>query len=259
MAGQVEHTYVYPVKGLSPQRLTSIPLEPGKGVPHDRAFALARPDGRYVADDPTPLRKTEFFMLMRDERLASVRSRLDTDTGTLTVSHDNSDDGPRLDADLRTSQGRAALTAFFADLLGVEPVLAHAEGRRFTDVSVVSDRMMNAVSLINLASVRELEKHVGAPVDPLRFRANIYVDGLPPFSELGLVGKDILLGETRLRAVLNTKRCAATTVNPATAERDLNIPKALMAAYGHVEMGCYAEVIDGGTVRPGDSVRFAGV
>lgn len=91
---------------------------------------------------------------------------------------------------------------------------------------------MNAVSVINLESVRDLERRIGREINPLRFRANVYVyvEGLPPFSELELVnepftsGADVRLGDIPATAVLNTRRCAATEVNPETARRDLPLP-----------------------------------
>jgi MOSC domain-containing protein len=90
-------------------------------------------------------------------------------------------------------QDRQASAAFFAQVLdlppGQHPVIAYEEDRRFTDASVVSDAMMHAVSIINLASVRALEKRIGQSLDPLRFRANVYVDGWPPFAELGLLSE----------------------------------------------------------------------
>jgi hypothetical protein len=49
-------------------------------------------------------------------------------------------------------------------------------------------------------------------------------------------------------------RCAATAVNPSTAERDLNIPAILQKAFGHAHMGVYAEVIEGGEIARGDSL-----
>ena len=49
------------------------------------------------------------------------------------------------------------------------------------------------ISFINLASVAAIEDMVGATVDPLRFRANIYVEGWPAWSELDLVGQELEL------------------------------------------------------------------
>ncbi|WP_431311222.1 MOSC domain-containing protein, partial [Methylobacterium nigriterrae] len=75
----------------------------------------------------------------------------------------------------------------------------------------VTDSATGFVSLINLASVRAIEDFVGAPVDPLRFRGNLMVEGLEPWAELALVGAG-LEGEDglRLRITQRTQRCAAT-------------------------------------------------
>ena len=111
--------------------------------------------------------------------------------------------------------GRAAIGDFFAAYLGIDrPRLVRAAGHKFTDVSVVSPAMMRAVSVINLASVRALEQALGRTLDPLRFRANIYCDGLPAWSELDWVEKEIAIGPVRMRGMLRTRRCAATNVNP---------------------------------------------
>lgn len=255
MAGEIRGLFVHPVKGLSPQELASVALEPGRGMPYDRAFALARPDGQYTRDSAGPLPKTQFFMLARNASLAGYRTRFDPATGVLRAERDGR---TVLEAALTTDDGAAAATTFFADALGLStpPILARGDGRRFTDVSVVSDAMMNAVSLVNLASVRALGERLGTELDPRRFRANLYYDGLPAFSERDLIGEDIAVGDLRLRGALATKRCAATEVNPETAERDIDLPRRLHQEFGHNEMGIYAEVVTGGTARPGDPVEY---
>ncbi len=256
-AGAVDSLYVYPVKGLSPEPLDAVRLVKGEGFPGDREWALARADGAYRPGTRKPVPKDQFHVLVRDDRLAGVQTtlrggrRLSVGVGGHTV----------LDADLESEQGREDVSAFFARMLDLPadraPVIAREPGRRFTDVSVVSDPMMNAVSFINLASVRALEERTGTVIDPLRFRANIYVDGLPAFSELDLVGTEILVGEVRFTAVLNTGRCAATEVNPRTARRDIAVPRLLIEHFGHRELGFYGKVTGGGTIRPGDAVEWA--
>ncbi|MBK1788303.1 MOSC domain-containing protein [Prauserella cavernicola] len=257
MTGQIRQLYVYPIKGLSAQPLESVTLEAGRGVPHDRELALARPEGRYVPGQTSPLPKDQFFMLARDARLAGLTTTFDPGTSVLRVAVRGHE---VLEADVSSADGAAEVTAFFARVLdrpaGSAPLLASAAGRRFTDVSVVSDAMMNAISLINLDSVRDLEDRIGVPVDPLRFRANVYFEGLPPFSELDLVGQELRIGDLRLRAVLNTKRCAATEVDPIAAVRDIPVPRHLVDQYGHAELGFYAEVVNGGTIRPGDVISY---
>lgn len=254
--GVVDSLYVYPVKGLSPEPLDSVRLIAGEGFPGDREWALARADGVYRPGTRKPVPKDQFHVLVRDDRLAGVRTtlregrQLSVGVGGHTV----------LDADLESEHGRERTGSFFARMLDLPaeqaPTIARESGRRFTDVSVVSDAMMNAVSVINLASVRALEERSGTVIDPLRFRANIYVDGLPAFSELNLVGTDFVIGEARFTAVLNTGRCAATEVNPADARRDIPVPRLLVEHFGHSQMGFYGEVTQGGTIRPGDAVEW---
>jgi hypothetical protein len=127
-------------------------------------------------------------------------------------------------------------------------VLAAPDGFRFTD------SRRGYVSLINLASVRELENVVGAPVDPLRFRGNIHVEGLAPWAEFDLVGQVLTAASgVRLKVTKRIERCAATNVDPDTGIRDLEIPKSLMRSYGHFDCGIYAEVLSGGSVANGES------
>ncbi len=72
----------------------------------------------------------------------------------------------------------AVFAGYCADELRGPPKILHAEGHSFSDVA------RKVVSIINLASVAAVEDMLGAPVDPLRFRANVYVTGWPAWSEL---------------------------------------------------------------------------
>jgi uncharacterized protein YcbX len=253
--GYVRGLYHYPVKGLSSQPLERVTLGAGQGFPFDRMFGLARFDSGFTARDPKPLPKTRFYMLARDTRLATLRTRLDPDTGRFTI---HVEDELVHDSTLSDAAGAAAAVDFFCRLFDLDerhrPVLAHAHPHRFTDGSVGSPQMMNAISLINLESVRDLGRRIGAEVDPLRFRANLYFDGWRPFSELEHVGQDVRVGPVRARILKRTQRCAATEVNPLTAERDIPVPRLLKEHYGHVDMGVYAEVLSGGALAVGDEV-----
>ena len=53
------------------------------------------------------------------------------------------------------------------------------------------------MSIINLASVAALENAAGAPVHPLRFRGNLYVDGWPAWHEFDLLDAEIAIGRAR--------------------------------------------------------------
>ncbi len=68
--------------------------------------------------------------------------------------------------------------------------------------------------------------------------------------------REIAIGSARLRIVRRTRRCAATDVDPVTAERNMTIPRSLMDTYGHPDLGVYAEVLEGGTVEIGSPVEI---
>jgi uncharacterized protein len=239
----------YPVKGLSPERLATASLPKGGYFPGDRLFAVENGPSGFDPQQPQHQPKIKFLMLMRNESLARLTTLYEDDTGELVIA-----EGGREAArgNLATREGRLAVEAFFrrfmpAELRGAPKVLGAPEGFRFTD------SRRGFVSLINLASVQDLEKAVGAPVDPLRFRGNIHVTGLAPWAEFDLVGQVLATPSgVRLKATKRIERCAATNVDPATGLRDLQIPKTLMQAYGHFDCGIYAEVLAGGAIAEGE-------
>ena len=252
ITGIVRDLYYYPVKGLSPQQLPRVELASGEGFPFDRMYGLARFDSGFDPKHPQPLPKQRFLMLARDERLAGLQTQLDPQTRRFTIRvqgrvvHESNFSQP--DSIERTID-------FFATMFSLDaerrPLLAEAAPHRFTDVSVGSARMMNAISLINLNSVADFSARLSAPIDPLRFRANLYFDGWPAFSELDRVDEEFAIGSLRMRILQRIRRCAATEVNPKTAARDVAVPRLLKEYYGHFDMGVYAEVLTGGTVEPG--------
>jgi uncharacterized protein YcbX len=259
MQAQVSSLCRYPVKGLSAECLPYVELQAGQGIPGDRAFALALPTNTFDEHAPQAMRKTEFLMLARQEALARLRTKYDPDTGYLTVQ----DGTEGILQDVGTSDGRAAINTFFARFLpedqrSLQPRLVFAPDHSFTDVGVHSPEMMRAVSLINIASVRDLESRISRPLDLRRFRANIYVDGLSPWEELDWVDQEISIGDVRFKGAWPTRRCPATQVNPDTAIRDVNVPKELKRAYGHQNLGIYLYVMSSGCLRLGDRLYVHG-
>jgi uncharacterized protein YcbX len=242
----------YPVKGLSPEALDSAPLTKGGYFPGDRLFAIENGPAGFDPEKPEYQPKIKFLMLMRNESLARLTTRYLDESTTLVI-----EEGGREVArgDLSSTEGRLAVEAFFRrfmpkELRGAPKVLAAPDGFRFTD------SRRGFVSLINLATVRELENMVGAPVDALRFRGNIHLEGLKPWEEFDLVGQVLATPSgVRLKITKRIERCAATNVDPTTGIRDLEIPKTLMRSLGHFDCGIYAEVLTGGSVRNGESLE----
>ena len=244
--------YRYPVKGLSPEPLDRAVLVPGETLLSDRRYAIENGPSGFDPVAPKWLAKPHFLMLQRDEWLAPLRTHFDDASHVLTIRRDGA---VVAEGDLETSEGRTAIEQFFAvrhasEIRGAPRILTSL-GHSFSDVA------RKVVSIINLASLRAIETMVDHPVDPLRFRANLYVEGWPAWHEFDLLDRTLAVGETRLKVVKRIVRCAAVNVDPGTGARDLSIPHTLMRRLGHADCGIYAEVIAGGSIGRGDAVNDA--
>lgn len=252
MTISVQQIYRYPVKGLSPQSLDSADLTADAGIPGDRRFALALASTRFDPAVPEWLAKTNFLMLMRHERLAALETDFDEPSETLTIRRDGEEVAR---GQIGTEVGRAAIEAFFQSYMdgkiGGKPNLVAAP-----DSHMFSDHMHRVLSVINLATIRDLERVVGEPVDPIRFRANLYIDGAPPWSEFDWIDKILEIGGGRLRVTERIDRCAATTVKPGSGIRDINIPKVLQQRFGHIDCGIFARVSASGRIAVDDAVQI---
>ena len=226
-----------------------VALRVGETLPADRRYAIENGPSGFDPAAPMWMAKSHFLMLMRDERLAGLRSHFEDNSNLLTIRESGK---VVARGDLESAEGRAAIEAFFATTFAGElkgqPKVISGGGHSFSDVA------RKVVSIINLGSVAAIESIIGLPVHPLRFRANLYVSGWPAWREFELLGQTLAIGDARFKVVKRITRCAAINVDPETAARDLDIPPTMMRRLGHNECGIYAEVIDGGTIGIGDAV-----
>ncbi|MEQ8402436.1 MAG: MOSC domain-containing protein [Roseitalea porphyridii] len=241
MPSTVQQICRFPVKGLNGDPLEQVALIAGQGLPDDRRFGVVYGTGTGA--------KRGFFELTREEKLAQLRIAYDPAGPTLTISRQGRQ---VVTANPSDQTGRMLLNQFFAGFL-----LGSPRGTPSFQELNGSDRdaaLPNPVSIINLASLRDFERVARQPVDPRRFRGNIMIDSLPAWSEFTWLGREVRIGGARLRVIERIERCAATNVNPDSAERDMNIPLTLRKGFGHSDLGVYAQVVDGGLVKPGDEV-----
>lgn len=237
----------YPVKGLSGETLSEAALVSGDGLAGDRRFAIAHGTSAFDPDNPQWLPKRNFLNLMTDEKLAQLGLAFDEGRGLLALTAG----GERVaEGRLDTPSGLAPVEQFIESFMPGKGRLkiVQVPGR------MLSDAPDALVSIINAATVRDIERAAGRPVDPVRFRANILIEGGAPWEERGWPGRDLRICGAGLRVAGPIDRCAATCVDPETAVRDMNVPKILKRAFGHVETGVYAEVTGPGTIHPGDPV-----
>lgn len=252
IAGEITGLYRYPVKGLSPEPLQNAEIHPGECFAFDRAFAIENGQGGFDTAAPKYLPKNKFLMLMSHERLATLTSQFDDETGLLTLRRD----GKQLARGcLNQRIGRQLieqfLSAYMVDEVRGAPKIVTAEGHNFTDIEP------KWLSLVNLASVRDLERVEQKKIDPLRFRANIYIDGLEPWQEFDWIGRTLAVNGTgTLQCEERIERCAAINVDPDTGARDLALPRTLMSAFGHMDMGLYLSVVRDHRLCCGDEITL---
>ena len=247
MIGRIASLWRHPVKGFTPERLDEAEIPAGGFFPCDRIYAVEDGPSGFDPAAPAWITKQKFAVLAKIAEVARARTAYDAATGVLTASAEGR---PAFAGDLTGADGRQAFAAWLADLLGgaaCGPLkVVEAPGHRFTD------HPRGYVSIVNLASVRAVETALGRSLDPLRFRANLYVDGWPAWIENDSVGGEVRLGPVTARSFSPIVRCAATHVDPTTAERDIDVVRALHDHFGHLHCGIYVSVLGGGVVREDD-------
>jgi uncharacterized protein len=248
VTGRIASIYRHPVKGFTPERLESVSLAPDAPFPCDRLFAVEDGPSGFDTDHPAHISKMRFAVLAKIAQVACARTAYDEASGVLTAGAAGH---PDFSGRLTAEAGREAFAAWLAALLGpaADGPLRVIEGpgsHRFTD------HPRGQVSIVNLASVRDLGARIGRTLDPLRFRANLYVEGWPAWEENTWGGRTLALGGVEAKVFKPIVRCAAIAVDPASGQRDIDLVKALFDQLGHVWCGVYVHVAAAGSVSVGD-------
>ena len=248
----ISELWRFPVKGLRGEPLKEVAITTNAPFPLDRRFALAHGKSGITYESPKWALKTEFHMLMHnsDERLAELTPHFDETRRLLTTLRDGVEEARTFVDD---PDGHVEINRYFERLLGktnstIEPQFVQALDFQFGNIEEP------VVSLINLASVRQLSETVGKHIDVARFRGNIIIDGASPWEERDWVNRTVTINDATFMVVDETIRCGATVVNPDTCERDLNIPKLLQQNYGHMFCGVYLIAKQEGTISPDASL-----
>ena len=247
---------VAPIKGLALTQRDDLTLE-SFGALENRRFHLLDERGKFVNG------------LMRLERsLFPVVPRWDPDADTLSLTFP---DGSVVDGEVEL--GEAVSTWFYnRDEPGRvvrgpwAEALSEYAGRELRLVRTDApgravDRVDGPVSIVSDESVDELAQQAGVDsADARRFRMLIGVRGDAPHVEDTWVGRDVRIGESVVRVHEQVARCAITTKNPDTGERDLDTLRVIKAYRGvrgekHLDFGVYGEVVTPGRVRVGDAVE----
>ena len=246
MTARLVHIWRHPIKGIGCEALTSADLTAEAPLPKDRAWALLHEGAAEDTEAWQPRRN--FMVVANGPRLAQIAAEFLTDTH-LRLSHP---DHPTLEFEPDTESDR--LVDWVRPLWPEQ----HSAPRRLVRApeKSMADNGMAQLSVLNLSSLRALSQKVGQPLDPRRFRGNLWLDGLAPWEEFDLIDKTIKIGDVTLRITDRIERCRATEANPETGRRDVDPPKALRQGWGHKDFGVYATVVTGGTIAVNDPVSL---
>nr|WP_284366203.1 MOSC domain-containing protein [Maritalea porphyrae] len=237
----LEYIYRYPIKGFPGERLEDARLNLAEGIVGDRKIGVG--SGAMAVNQSGEWTPCQAFqrMTIRPDLTTFQVDRHDHIL-TLTAPSGRSE---TIDAD--TKQVEAGNPT-----VGDQLPVYRANGNKG-----YWDHPDAALSIINLSTVDAISQVIGQTIDPLRFRANIYIRA-KPWSEFQWLGSQLSLGEAELDVIRPIDRCKTTSVNVKTGVADLNMPALLVRHFGHLYCGVYASVKKSGTIVPGASVKITG-
>ncbi len=244
----VDQIWRFPVKSLGSERISKAIFKKDKTLVGDRIWALTYENSRFDLKHPTWYPSQVFLRCTIAPLFAAVHTKINSEDNTITFSH------PSLESIRLNLEHESHRQQFVNWVLPICPQngpkpseLCRVPERGITDTEYPS------VSLNSMSSLRDLSKRVGVSLNPQRFRGNIWIEGLEPWSELEFVGKEVKVGEVRLRVIEPIIRCNTTKTNEATGIRDVDTLSALENAFGHKNFGIYCKVLSDGEVNISDT------
>ena len=249
----VSRLSIAPVKSLALLHPDEVELE-GRGVRENRRFYLVDETGRVLNG-------------LRCGRLVAVAPAFDAAANRLALRFPDGstcDGTVALAERVETDWGERVVTGRVVEGPW-ESALSDFVGRA---VRLVWSEQPGAgcahhgVSLLSDASVEELTRAAGldGALDARRFRMLIALDGCEPHEEDAWIGRLVSIGEALVRVVESTARCATTTRDPDSGERDFDTLRAIKSYRGlsagrTIDFGVYGVVERPGRVRVGDPVE----
>ena len=257
----VSAIYRYPVKSMLGEDLPSAEID-HRGITGDRAYAVIDPAENRVGSAKIPkkwARLYEFSAAYPASPDAAGSVPQITFPDGSVVPADVADIDSRLSAELGKAVGFVSTKPGDLKLEAVKPGLDAIELAETMDFPMINPFFdLAALHIVTSATLDHLRSlYPAGDFDARRFRPNFVLDapGESGFLEETWIGKTLAIGdEVRVRIMMNTHRCAATTLPHNGLPND---PDILRTANKHNggNVGVYATVMETGTVRVGDVVE----
>lgn len=258
---RVARLSIAPVRGLGLTHPTSIELTES-GVVNDRRFYLVDAHGRLLDR-------------LRVGALCRIFARTDADASWLRLSFPDGrviggdvklDEPVRTDIYNRLAVGHVVggpWAAALSEFVGAPVLLVRCDVPGGTRIRAGETQVRNQVSLLSDGSLAELASQLGVErVDGRRFRMLIELEGAGAHEEDGWIGGNVALGSAVVSITKPDARCAITTQDPDTGERDLDTLRTILRYRGFraddpehkIDFGVLGEVAVPGRVSVGDAV-----
>ena len=246
MTATLTHIWRHPIKAHGVEALKTVALTAGKTLPWDRVWAV--PHAAAKLDGNNWVRCPNFSRGAKAPSLMAIRSTLDEAAQTITLTHP---DLPTISFNPDTESDRflAWVQPIMPNDRAVSSSLIRAAHQGMTDTDFPS------ISINSHTTNNAIGEKLGYEPSPLRWRGNLWVDGLEPWEEFNWVGKRLRIGEAEFDIKERITRCLATTVNPKTGQRDADTLGVLQDNWGHKQFGVYAVVTHSGKIAIGDKIE----
>lgn len=221
----------YPVKAMGGEALTQVALD-ARGLVGDRGFAVVDVDGKFASGKNT----------RRFRRRDAVFEYAASTTA---------------DGSVQVQRGDHGLW-----LVGEEELDADLSERMGASVRALPERDIpmqdgGQISIVGTASLAWCAERFGIDSDPRRLRVNLVVETDEPFVEEGWLGREITVGDARLRVVERIERCRTVDVAQDGTTAEGRLLKPLTKERG-MSLAVYADVMAPAVIRVGDGVGLAG-
>jgi len=242
---------IAPVKGFRLSHPEEVELGPD-GVVENRRFFLIGPDGERLRSSLTP-----WPVLVRaDYESGAERLRMSFPDGTEIESDANALGEPvhaqAGSLDLRGRVVEGPWEEPLSELAGHPVRLARPDG--------IGAGLHAPVTVVSDGSLDRLAGQAGADrIDSRRFRMLFELTGCEAHEEDTWDGRSFSVGEAVVRVGGPVDRCAVTTRDPDTGERDLDTLRLIKSYRGQREsdgavlFGVYGSIVQPGRVRVGDA------
>ena len=249
----IEKLYYTPVKSLSFNNTRNLIVKKDIGIKNDRIFAFTRlieKDESVIYEKYPEKRNLNFFLTLRNSPFLN-KYNFEFKHNELSlflnkklinkITLDNKDNFTIFSNDLMSRE----------KLITNTPYLIHNEDLPFFDTMP-----HNSISLININSVKDLEKKINRKIEFERFRANVYIKNIDPWTEYSWINKKILIDNCLCKVVKKISRCSATNLIPKFDISDMNLPRKLRECYGSSDMGIYLRPLSDGEIKSGGIIKL---